>query len=96
MADLFQDESRVNVSMPVELLARLMATKQLCAADLVSLDSESHHTMRRLLLTLCAQQLKGHAPECEGCLSQSYCQQLTAEGLPQHSTLSSLFSWRLH
>jgi hypothetical protein len=52
--------------------------------------------MRRLLLTLCAQQLKGHAPECEGCLSQSYCQQLTAEGLPQHSTLSSLFSWRLH
>lgn len=96
MTELSQQEPRVNVSMPVELLARLMATQQLCAADLVSLDSESHHTMRRLLLTLCAQQLKGHARACEGCDSQRYCQQLSAERLPQHSTLSSLSSWRLH
>lgn len=83
MADLFQDESRVNVSMPVELLARLMATQQLCAADLKALDAESHANLRRLMLSVCAQQIRGYGRECEGCVSQGYCQQVAISASDQ-------------
>jgi hypothetical protein len=78
MTNLSTDELRVNVSIPVDLLARLFSTQQLCAADLTALDAESHASLRRLMLSVCAQQLRGHGLECEGCASQGYCQQMAA------------------
>jgi hypothetical protein len=81
MTNLSTDELRVNVSIPVDLLARLMASQQLCAADLKSLDSNSHDALRRLMLTLCAGQLKGDATQCDACDSQAYCQQLSQVNL---------------
>jgi hypothetical protein len=78
MTNLSTDELRVNVSIPVDLLARLFSTQQLCAANLTALDTESHASLRRLMLSVCAQQLRGHGLECEGCASQGYCQQMAS------------------
>jgi len=75
MLTILDDESRINLSIPVALLARLFANQQLCAADLQSLDAESHAILHRLMLSVCAQQLKGDSPQCDACPSQRDCQQ---------------------
>lgn len=92
-----EDSGRLNLAVPVELLARLFATQQLCAADVVALDSASHQQLHRLMLTVCAQQLKGYARQCNGCSSQAICQQLVAEEpLSYVVNASHSSSWRLH
>lgn len=74
MKYLANQESHVNVSISVELLAQLIATGKLCAADLTALDTESQQRLRALMLSVCAQQLKGFARSCQQCVSQSHCQ----------------------
>lgn len=72
-----EDSGSLNLAVPVELLARLFAEQQLCAADVVALDRESHQQLHRLILSVCAQQLKGYARQCDACASQATCQQLS-------------------
>lgn len=54
MKYLANQESHVNVSISVELLAQLIATGKLCAADLTALDTESQQRLRALMLSVCA------------------------------------------
>jgi hypothetical protein len=70
-------EERINVSISVDMLAQLFSTQQLCAADLTALDAESHERLRRLMLSVCVNQLKGYGNQCGVCASQGDCQQLT-------------------
>ncbi|MBP7900427.1 MAG: hypothetical protein KAZ85_00350 [Gammaproteobacteria bacterium] len=72
-----EDSGSLNLAVPVELLARLFAEQQLCAADVLALDSASHQQLHRLMLTVCAQQLKGAAKQCDACASQATCQQIS-------------------
>lgn len=92
-----EDSGSLNLAVPVELLARLFAEQQLCAADVVALDRESHQQLHRLILSVCAQQLKGYARQCDACASQATCQQLVAEEpLSYLVSASHSSSWLLH
>lgn len=90
------DEPRINLSIPIAVLERLFADQQLCAADLVSLDRESHASLRHLMLSVCAQQLKGYARQCDTCLSQSDCQHSALLTTPHCSLPVTYSSTQLH
>lgn len=95
--DLLNSEStQVNVAIPIELLAKLMAEGQLCAVDLTALDAPSHQALHRLLLTVCAQKLKGYAPQCDACQAQNQCQQITDSSLNALKQVVQPISWQLH
>lgn len=89
-------ESHVNVSISVELLAQLIATGKLCAADLMALDTESQQRLRALMLSVCAQQLKGFARSCQQCVSQSHCQQLASEPIQEKPLSAQMVSLHWH
>ncbi len=95
MSQATETTDRVKVAVPVALLARLIASQQLCAADLQALDSDSHEQLRHLMLSVCAQQLKGESHQCLGCASQALCQQLGAESAPALGATWSVGSMRL-
>lgn len=95
--DLLNSEStHVNVAVPIELLASLMAEGHVCAVDLTALDAPSHQALHRLLLTVCAQKLKGYARQCDACTAQNQCQQLTQLGLTESMCVVHPASWQLH
>lgn len=95
--DLLNSEStQVNVAIPIELLAKLMAEGQVCAVDLTALDAPSHQALHRLLLTVCAQKLKGYAAQCDACQAQNQCQQITDSSLNAPKQVVQPISWQLH
>lgn len=95
--DLLNSEStQVNVAIPIELLAKLMAEGQVCAVDLTALDAPSHQALHRLLLTVCAQKLKGYAAQCDACQAQNQCQQMAQFGLAESKRVAQPASWQLH
>ncbi len=96
MSVVVDDEHRINVSIPINVLASLFSAQHLCAADLLSLDSESHASLRCLMLSMCAQNLKGFAKQCQGCASQGYCQQVSNLNVLERGCASSPSSVRLH
>ncbi len=76
-----QKAMQVNVSVDVALLAKLIESEQLCAADVTPLDREAHEAIRHVLLAVCARKLRGHAAACTQCAAQSFCQQSAQAGV---------------
>lgn len=93
---LNSEATHVNVAMPLELLASLMAEGHVCAVDLTALDAPSHQALHRLLLTVCAQKLQGYARQCDACQAQNQCQQMTQLGLAEPQRVAQPASWQLH
>lgn len=70
-----QKMTQVNIAIDVALLAKLIESEQLCAADVSALDTQAHEMIRHLLLEVCSRKLRGNADGCAQCAAQAFCQQ---------------------
>lgn len=70
------ERERINVSLDLRLIAKLISEGHMCAADLRYLDAVSRQKVSMMLLDVCAAKLGGYAQACQTCESKHYCQKL--------------------